>query len=47
MSGRIPPEFIDRLLARIDIVDVIDKRVPLKKAGAEFQALCPFHSEKT
>ena len=47
MSGRIPPEFIDRLLAQIDIVDVIDKRVPLKKAGAEYQALCPFHSEKT
>ena len=47
MSGRIPPEFIDRLLAHVDIVDVIDKRVPLKKAGAEFQALCPFHSEKT
>ena len=47
MAGRIPPEFIDQLLARIDIVDVIDRRVPLKKAGAEFQALCPFHGEKT
>ncbi|MEN8176417.1 MAG: DNA primase, partial [Pseudomonadota bacterium] len=47
MAGRIPPEFIDRLLARIDIVDVIDRRVPLKKAGHEYQARCPFHSEKT
>jgi len=47
MAGRIPPEFIDRLLARVDIVDVVDRRVPLKKAGSEFQALCPFHSEKT
>lgn len=47
MAGRIPPEFIDQLLARIDIVDVIDRRVPLKKAGTEFQALCPFHGEKT
>ena len=47
MAGRIPPEFIDQLLARIDIVDVIDRRIPLKKAGAEFQALCPFHGEKT
>ena len=47
MAGRIPPDFIERLLARVDIVDVIDKRVPLKKAGAEFQARCPFHTEKT
>ena len=47
MAGRIPPEFIDQLLSRIDIVDIIDKRVPLKKAGKDFQACCPFHSEKT
>lgn len=47
MAGRIPPEFIDQLLSRIDIVDVIDKRVPLKKAGKELQACCPFHNEKT
>ncbi|MEJ2310249.1 MAG: DNA primase [Gammaproteobacteria bacterium] len=47
MAGRIPPEFIDQLLARIDIVDVIDKHVPLKKAGKEYQACCPFHTEKT
>ncbi len=47
MAGRIPPEFIDQLLTRIDIVDVIDKRVPLKKAGKELQACCPFHNEKT
>ena len=47
MAGLIPPEFIDQLLSRIDIVDVIESRVPLKKAGREFQACCPFHTEKT
>jgi len=40
-------DFIDTLLARVDIVDVIDRRVPLKKAGQNYQACCPFHSEKT
>ncbi len=43
----IPRDFIDTLLARIDVVDVIDRRVPLKKAGQNYQACCPFHSEKT
>jgi DNA primase len=43
----IPNDFIQTLLARIDIVDVIDRSVPLKKAGANYQACCPFHSEKT
>ncbi|MFO7542400.1 MAG: DNA primase [Thiobacillus sp.] len=43
----IPRDFIDTLLARADIVDVIDRRVPLKKAGQNYQACCPFHSEKT
>jgi DNA primase len=47
MAGRIPQSFIDQLLARIDIVDVIDARVPLKKAGREYKACCPFHGEKT
>jgi len=47
MAGRIPQSFIDELLARIDIIDVIDARVPLKKAGREYKACCPFHSEKT
>ena len=47
MAGRIPQSFIDELLNRIDIVDVIEARVPLKKAGREFQACCPFHNEKT
>jgi DNA primase len=47
MAGRIPQSFIDELLARIDIVDVIDARVPLKKAGREYKACCPFHGEKT
>ncbi len=46
-AGRIPREFIDQLLARVDIVDVIGSRVPLKKAGREFMACCPFHNEKT
>jgi len=47
MGGRIPAEFIDQLLSRIDIVDVIGDRIPLRKAGRDFQALCPFHHEKT
>ena len=47
MGGRIPPEFIDELLARADIVEIIDSRVPLKKAGREYKGCCPFHDEKT
>ncbi|MGI9301936.1 MAG: DNA primase [Gammaproteobacteria bacterium] len=47
MPGRIPQRFIDELLARIDIVDLIDARVPLKKRGKEHMACCPFHTEKT
>jgi len=43
----IPQEFIQSLLGRVDIVDVIDRYVKLKKAGANFQALCPFHNEKS
>ncbi len=47
MAGRIPREFIDDLIARVDLVDLIDARIPLRKAGINFQACCPFHSEKT
>ena len=47
MAGKIPPQFIDDLLNRVDIVDVINRRVPLKKAGRDYQARCPFHDEKT
>jgi len=47
MAGRIPDQFIDELMQRVDIVDVIDARVPLKKAGKEYKACCPFHNEKT
>ncbi len=43
----IPNDFIQTLLARVDIVDVIDRHVPLRKAGANYVACCPFHSEKT
>lgn len=43
----IPESFINELLNRIDVVDIIDKRVPLKKTGANFVACCPFHQEKT
>jgi len=43
----IPQDFIQSLLGRVDIVDVIDRHVKLKKAGANFQACCPFHNEKT
>lgn len=47
MVGRIPESFIDELMNRVDVVEVIDARVPLKKAGKEYKACCPFHNEKT
>jgi len=47
MAGRIPQSFIDDLIARADIVEVINTRVPLKKKGREYTACCPFHNEKT
>ncbi|ELV7515191.1 DNA primase [Photobacterium damselae] len=47
MAGRIPRSFIDDLISRYDIVDVIDSRVKLKKKGKNFGACCPFHNEKT
>jgi DNA primase len=47
MSGRISRSFIDDLLNRVDIVEVIDSRLPLKKKGREYWACCPFHGEKT
>jgi DNA primase len=47
MAGLIPDSFIEELLARSDIVDLIERRVPLKRVGSEFQACCPFHNEKT
>ena len=47
MSGLIPESFIEELLGRVDIVEVIERHVPLKRAGREFQACCPFHDEKT
>lgn len=47
MRGRIPDNFIDELLTRVDIVDVVERRVPLKKAGREWTACCPFHNERS
>ena len=47
MAGKIPQDFIDELLTRTDIIDVIDAYVPLKKAGKNHKACCPFHEEKT
>jgi DNA primase len=47
MSGRIPQDFIDDLVQRADIVEVVGSRVPLTKAGREYKARCPFHGEKT
>ncbi len=47
MAGLIPRQFIDDLLARADIVEIVESRVPLKKAGKNYQACCPFHTEKS
>ena len=47
MAGRIPQSFIDDLVARSDIVELIGSRVPLKKSGREYKACCPFHNEKS
>lgn len=47
MKGMIPRSFIDDLVARTDIVELINSRVKLKKAGRNYQACCPFHHEKT
>lgn len=47
MSSQIPQHFIQDLLARIDIVDLIQARVPIKRKGANYLGLCPFHNEKS
>lgn len=47
MAGRIPQNFVDELLDRVDIVELIDGRVKLKKSGKNYMACCPFHDEKT
>ena len=47
MAGRIPREFIDDLLMRVDVVDLVDEQIPLRKAGRDYAACCPFHNEKT
>ena len=47
MSSRIPQNFIDEVVTRTDIVELIDGHVPLKKKGKEYSACCPFHNEKT
>ena len=47
MSGLIPQHFVDDLITRADIVEVIGQRIQLKKAGREFKAVCPFHDEKS
>ena len=47
MAGLIPQDFIDDLVARADIIEIVGRRIQLKKAGREFKACCPFHDEKT
>jgi DNA primase len=47
VAGRIPKSFIDELVARADIVEVVGARVTLKRAGSNYKGLCPFHGEKT
>ncbi|RUR55144.1 DNA primase [Vreelandella populi] len=47
MAGQIPQRFIEDLLGRVDVVEVVGERVQLKKAGRNYAGLCPFHQEKT
>lgn len=47
MSTRLSQSFISDLLARVDIIEIIGNRIALRKAGANYEALCPFHTEKT
>ncbi len=47
MAGRIPDTFIDELLARVDIADIVGERVQLRRSGSNHLGLCPFHGEKT
>lgn len=47
MSGYIPESILDSILARTDIVEIISSHIPLKRAGRNYKALCPFHHEKT
>jgi DNA primase len=47
MTGSIPQAFIDELISRVDIVELVDEFLPLKKAGTSYTACCPFHQEKT
>ncbi len=47
MSDLIPQDFIDDLVQRIDIIEVISNQIEIKKAGREYKGLCPFHTEKT
>jgi len=47
VAGRIPQNFINDLIDRLDIVDVVERYVTLKKTGKNYSGLCPFHDEKT
>jgi DNA primase len=47
MAAKIPQQFIDELITRVDIVELIDARVPLRKMGRDYAACCPFHDEKS
>ncbi|KAA6183570.1 DNA primase [Thiohalocapsa marina] len=47
MIGQVTPDYRERLLARVDLVEIVGQRVQLRKSGKEYQARCPFHNEKT
>lgn len=47
MAGRIPQEFINDLLEKVDVAEIVGERVELRRAGKEYKGLCPFHGEKT
>ena len=45
--AKLPDSFIDNLLSRVDLVEIIGARVPLKKQGKDYSARCPFHDERS
>jgi len=45
--ARLPQQFLDNLISKVDLVEIVDRHVPLKRAGKDYKACCPFHRERT